>query len=267
MFALILIGVVTGLTTVLFGFGGGFVTVPVLAWVDASAGAAASTVAVATSSLVMAINAAIATAATPRATLWLLRKRRALLGLLGAGGLGGAVAALAAPPAVISWGFACYLAVTIVDVLARPGFFRPRPASTATTSAAIPAALGTPIGTLAAFLGVGGSVMTVPLLRRTGMRMAEATSLANPLTLCISVPACLTFLTTHHTTPPERALWAVGSLDLGAGLLLLAGSLPIVVVLRRRPPRIPDQTHAWGYLALLIIVLAASLTEATGLTG
>ena len=57
---LIGIGALTGLTTVLFGFGGGFVTVPVIVWADGGLGPAAAHVAVATSSVVMAVNACIA---------------------------------------------------------------------------------------------------------------------------------------------------------------------------------------------------------------
>lgn len=48
MLVLVLIGILAGLTTVLFGFGGGFVTVPVIVWADGALGAAAPAVAVAT---------------------------------------------------------------------------------------------------------------------------------------------------------------------------------------------------------------------------
>ena len=98
---LVLIGVLTGVTTVLFGFGGGFVTVPVIVWVDAAVGPDAGTVAVATSAIVMVVNAAVATAATPRPILARLRGRGRLLSLLAVGGLFGAAAALAAEFAVL----------------------------------------------------------------------------------------------------------------------------------------------------------------------
>ncbi|MEU2355450.1 sulfite exporter TauE/SafE family protein [Streptomyces misionensis] len=261
---LLAIGVLTGLTTVLFGFGGGFVTVPVVVWADAAAGPAASTVAVATSSLVMVVNAAVATAATPRPLLTGLRRRLPLLALLGAGGLAGAFAATFAPPTLITWGFVLYLAATLVDVLVRPGFLRPAhdgPAGDGTV--AVPAALGVPIGSVASFLGVGGSVLTVPLLRRSGLPMAAATALANPLTFCISAPACAFFLTAAPAAGDRvdtgALLLAAGSVDLGAVALLLLGAVPVVVLLRRRPPRIADRVHAWGYVALLALVLTAML--------
>lgn len=253
---LVLIGVLTGLTTVLFGFGGGFVTVPVIVWADAALGPAAGTVAVATSSIVMVVGAAVATTATSRVVLARLRGRGTLLGLLAAGGLLGALTALAVPAAVPSWGFVIYLVITIIDVLARPGFLRPAGlAHDDTSHRAIPTAAGAPIGAVAAFLGVGGSIMTVPLLRRAGLPMGHATALANPLTLAISFPAALVFLCAQHTTSLERAVFSVGIVDLGAAGLLLIGAIPVIVLLRRRPPRIPDQVHAWAYITLLVVAL------------
>ncbi|MGH8918004.1 MAG: TSUP family transporter, partial [Actinomycetes bacterium] len=58
-------GCLSGVTTVLFGFGGGFVTVPVIAAV--AGGGDALHVAVATSAVVMAVNSAGATVAGLRA--------------------------------------------------------------------------------------------------------------------------------------------------------------------------------------------------------
>ncbi|MFD9152396.1 sulfite exporter TauE/SafE family protein, partial [Streptomyces diastaticus] len=62
--ALLGVGLLAGTTTVLFGFGGGFVTVPVVVWANAALGADAARVAVATSVVVMVVNAAFATAVT-----------------------------------------------------------------------------------------------------------------------------------------------------------------------------------------------------------
>ncbi|MGW1635272.1 TSUP family transporter [Streptomyces lavendulae] len=259
---LVVVGVLTGLTTVVFGFGGGFVTVPVIVWVDAAAGPAAATVAVATSSLVMVVNAVVATAATPRPVLRRLRGTAPLLVLLALGGLCGAAAACSAPARLIHWGFVVYLALTVVDGLARPGFLRPAPAAAAgRRTFAVPAASGLPIGAVAAFLGVGGSVMTVPLLRRSGLPMGVTAALANPLTACVSAPACAVFLATAHGADTRAMVSAFGSVDLGAAALLLLGALPVVVLLRRRPPRIPDRLHAGGYLALLCLVLTAMLAR------
>jgi len=262
---LVLVGVLVGLTTVLFGFGGGFVTVPIVTVADAALGGDAVRVATATSALVMLVNAAVATASARRGTLAPLRGRAGLFVLLGTGGALGVVAARFAPDALLRWGFVAYLGVTVADLVLRPGFLRP-----ATTRAprgarsGVPTALGLPIGAAAAFLGVGGSVMTVPMMRRAGSTMTAAATLANPLTLAITLPAAAVTLlvpTTGLHAAGDAVAGLVGAVDLRAAAALLLGAMPVIVLLRRRPPRLPQSVHAWGYLALLV---AAGVAVAAG---
>ncbi|WP_438489869.1 TSUP family transporter [Streptomyces sp. S186] len=260
--ALIGIGLVTGVTTVLFGFGGGFVAVPVVVWADAALGADAMRVATATSALVMVVNAGFATAVTPRRVLGALRGSGVLLLLLAAGAATGALATRLAPAALVRWAFVGYLALTLVDLLLRPGFLRPR-APAGTTPAVprpIPSLLGVPIGAIAAFLGVGGSVMTVPAARRAGHTMQTATALANPLTVAIALPATAVSLGAAALPPASAAhVHLVGLVDVGAAAALLLGALPVIAVLRRRPPRIPDRLYARAYVGLLALVAVAML--------
>ncbi|MBQ0826172.1 sulfite exporter TauE/SafE family protein [Streptomyces tagetis] len=252
------IGVLTGVTTVLFGFGGGFVTVPVVMWVDAGLGPDAMRVATATSAVVMVVNAGFATAVTPRHVLDRLRGGGGLVPLLAAGASAGAFVALRAPSGPVRWAFVGYVAVTLADLLLRPGFLRPRAETTAGGPKPLPAWVGPPIGAVAAFLGVGGSVLTVPAMRRAGHTMRVATVLANPLTLAIALPATVVSLG-GSAAPVTAHLPAhlVGTVDLRAAALLLLGALPVIAVLRRRPPRIADRTHAWAYAALLAAVIMA----------
>ncbi|WP_098731680.1 sulfite exporter TauE/SafE family protein [Brevibacterium epidermidis] len=252
---LVFIGCLVGLTTVLFGFGGGFVTVPIITLVDADLGQDTARVAAATSALVMLVNAIVATVSTKRSTLAHLKGRWWLLGLLALGGGLGAFAGRFAPEVMLQWGFVAYIAATAIDLLARPGFFRRKAAvvdevgEVSEGGRGIAAVWGVPIGGLASFLGVGGSVMTVPMMRRSGATMTVATTLANPLTLVIMSPAVLvTILTPAAIDAPG----IVGSLDLVAAAALLIGGLPIIVFLRRRVPKIPEILHAWGYFVLLL---------------
>ncbi|MFD7064735.1 sulfite exporter TauE/SafE family protein [Streptomyces sp. NPDC059906] len=207
--ALLGIGLLTGVTTVLFGFGGGFVAVPVVMWADSALGADAMRVATATSALVMVVNAAFATAVTPRRVLAALRGGAPLLVLLGAGASAGALAARHAPAGLIRWAFVGYVALTVVDLLLRPGFLRPpAPAEAGASSPRpLPAVVGAPVGAAAAFLGVGGSVMTVPAMRRAGHTMHVATALANPLTLAIALPATTVFLGGSEDPPVRTRTW------------------------------------------------------------
>ncbi|WP_086831377.1 sulfite exporter TauE/SafE family protein [Streptomyces sp. NRRL B-24572] len=255
---LMAIGLLTGATTVLFGFGGGFVAVPVVVWADAALGTAAIPVATATSALVMLVNAAFATAVTPRPVLLALRGSSALLPLLAAGACAGAYASRLAPPALARWAFVAYTALTALDLLLRPGFLRTASRPGTEPARGLPAAAGAPIGAVAAFLGVGGSVMTVPAMRRAGHPMRVATALANPLTLAVALPAVAVSLA--GSPPPAATATGTGLVGLvdpyAAGALLL-GALPVIAVLRRRPPRIPDRVHACAYLGLLALVALA----------
>ncbi|SMX95664.1 hypothetical protein BSP239C_02660 [Brevibacterium sp. 239c] len=279
---LVLVGVLVGLTTVLFGFGGGFVTVPIITLVHADLGSDTARVAAATSALVMLVNAVVSTVSTKRETLAHLKGEWWLFILLAAGGAFGAFCAKFAPETLLKWGFVIYIAVTAIDLLARPGFFRRGGAKVRTKAVkgaggaavrvggvgaeealgeggrGIAALFGFPIGGLASFLGVGGSVMTVPMMRRSGATMTVATTLANPLTLIIMLPAVLVTITTHASTEVPGML---GSVDLRSALALLIGAIPLIVLLRRRVPKIPEVIHAWGYVILLItagVVVAVS---------
>ncbi|MCF8572126.1 sulfite exporter TauE/SafE family protein [Gordonia sp. HY002] len=258
MLVLIFVGLAVGVTTVLFGFGGGFVTVPIILLIDAARGPDALRIAVATSALVMLVNAVIATSATRRSVLAHLRGRRTLFSLLALGGAAGAVGALFVPDVVPRWGFVIYIGITVVDLLLRPGFFpgrgpvrRPKESS----DRALPDGWGIPIGGLASFLGVGGSVMTVPMMRRSGMDMGVATSLANPLTIAIAAPAMVVALVFGRGIASAPGL--IGTVDVASALALLAGAIPVIVLLRRRPPKISNAVHSWAYLALLVVAAIA----------
>ncbi|MBO0916652.1 TSUP family transporter, partial [Streptomyces laculatispora] len=180
--------------------------------------------------------------------------------LLAVGASAGAVATRLAPADLARWAFVAYVALTIADLLLRPGFLRPHTGGEAAPGAPRPlrAVLGAPVGAVAAILGVGGSVMTVPAMRRAGHTMQVATALANPLTLAIALPATAVSLCGAVVPAAGDAhVHLAGLVDLRAASALLLGALPVIAVLRRRPPRIPDRTHAWAYIGLLAMVTVA----------
>ena len=244
---LFVLGCLSGVTTVLFGFGGGFVTVPVV-YAVAATGPDAMHVAVGTSAAVMVVNSLGATLTLHRSG----RLRREYLWPLAAyvavGAVIGTLAATAAPDSLLHALFAAYLVVTILDSVLRRGFLHggtPRPLGRITTTAG-----GVGIGVVASFLGVGGSVMTVPLLRRRGLPMVEAAAMANPLSLPVAVIATAIYLTGPGPT---------GVVDPIAAAALLAGSLPTIALSRGLLPPIPDRAHAVAYVGLLIAALVTVL--------
>ncbi|MFJ5774486.1 sulfite exporter TauE/SafE family protein [Streptomyces sp. NPDC093094] len=260
LLVLLFFGCLTGVMTVLFGFGGGFVTVPVVHGVlTARSGTDtdAMHVAVATSAAVMVVNS-VAAALTQwrqgrlhRAYVW------PLAAFITAGAAAGALAATMVGDRTLRLLFAAYLLVTIADSLLRRGFLRaahqagPKPLGRATVTLG-----GTGIGVVAAALGVGGSVMTVPLLRRRGLPMAEATAMANPLSVPVAVVGTVVYALAA-TVPAGTG--QVGYVDPGAAVALLAGSLPTIAVARRVTGRVPDRVHSAAYVALLVIVLVATV--------
>ena len=250
------VGVLTGVTTVLFGFGGGFVTVPAVYVIAVAArdGDAMHT-AVATSTAVMIVNAGWATVATYRQGRLQRQYLWPITVFIGIGAALGAYAATLAPERLLHWLFVAYIAVTIVDCLARSGFVsrRTEPAPLGAVQVTLG---GTAIGAIASFLGVGGSVMTVPLLRRKGVDMATATSMANPLSLPVAVAGSLVYAVCGPATPGAGQL---GHIDLTAAATLLAGSLPTIAVIKRilHGRSIPDRVHAVSYVLMLVAVLVA----------
>lgn len=260
---LTLFGCLTGITAVLFGFGGGFVVVPLLyRMLSASHGAddpvgqSAMHIAVATSTCVMIINALIATAKHRRAGNLIRHYLWPLGGFIAMGAIVGAIAAVWVSGEVIRYAFIGYLGVTIVDCLLRRGFLTqnadviPRRLGVMENSAG-----GVGIGVIATFLGVGGSVMTVPLLRRCGLSMSQATSMANPLSVPVALVGTLTYMALAGFSQADLGAWFVGYVDLLAFAVLTLGSL---VGIRLAAPwigRIADRVHAWVYIGLLIIVL------------
>lgn len=258
---LLLFGCLTGITTVLFGFGGGFVTVPVVygLWsVTAHSGADAMHVAVATSTAVMVVNSVFATLSQWRQG----RLRREYIWPMAAfvlvGAVAGSFAATRIGDTALRVLFAAYLLATIADSLLRKGFLsvprarEPRPLSRPARTLG-----GVGIGSVAACLGVGGSVMTVPLLRRRGLPMAEATAMANPL----SVPVAVVGSAVYALAAPALHARAgrLGYIDLLACAALLGGSLPTIALARRAAARVPDRVHSVAYVALLVIVLLVML--------
>ncbi|MHC8288292.1 sulfite exporter TauE/SafE family protein [Pseudomonas sp. XS1P51] len=266
---LALFGCMTGVTAVLFGFGGGFVVVPLLYRMllashgtDDPIGQSAMHIAVATSTCVMIVNALVASGKHHRAGNLIRHYLWPLGGFIGLGAVVGAVAAMWVSGEVIRYAFIAYLGVTIVDCLFRRGFLThadnaiPRRLGRAEASGG-----GVGIGAIATFLGVGGSVMTVPLLRRCGLNMSQATSMANPLSLPVALAGTVTYMAMAGFTEFDLGAWFVGYVDLLAFAVLTMGSL---VGIRLATPwigRIPDRIHARVYIGLLIIVMLSMLVR------
>ncbi|MDH0300818.1 MULTISPECIES: sulfite exporter TauE/SafE family protein [unclassified Pseudomonas] len=262
-----LFGLCAGITTLLFGFGGGFFAVPLLyALLLASHGAGtavaqhAMQIAVATSAMVMIFSSALATWRHQRAGSLRWDLVRPLAPAIAAGALLGAWAALYVASAWLRWLFIAYLLLSLLDAWLRPGFVRASERRLDTLGSASATLIGVPIGALAALLGVGGSVMTVPLLRRRGASMRTATAMANPLSLPMALAATLVYALVP-VGQIELGDGLLGLIDLRAALVMTAGAWLGMHLAAPLLGRIPDSVHARAYLALLACVLMVMLVN------
>lgn len=249
-------GFLTGITTILFGFGGGFVVVPFVYHLISASGeqpGQAMHIAVATSTAVMILNASYATLTNWRSGNLLRETIMPLIFFIGIGAALGAFASSLLADGVIRGLFVVYMAVTIADCLFRQGFLI-KPARAELSPVTLWGG-GPLIGGIATLLGVGGSVMTVPLLRRHGYDMKYCVSAANPLSIPVAVIGALMYIVLgwHEMSGPQY----LGYVNLNIlGLLVVAGIAGIVFA-RRCLPKVSDALHAKIYVLLLIAVLIA----------
>lgn len=175
-------------------------------------------------------------------------------------GIAGALLALSANGRWLRWLFVGYLLVTILDCYFRPGFMAPGVRRSAPV-AARELTTGGVIGLIASFLGVGGSVMTVPLMRRRGATMPEAAATANLLTLPLSASATATWVAMSGVSPAGLPAGFLGHIWLSAAALLVAGSWLGLRLAARWLTRLPDRWHARIYPLLLIAVLLVMIFQ------
>ena len=253
-----LAGLTTGITTVLFGFGGGFVVVPFVYQLlrrQPELTGNAMHIAVATSTAVMVFNAGWVSYQNWRAGKLSSRILLPLLWFIAIGAFVGSWLAGMLSEGFVRTLFILYMLVTMGDCLLRKGFFSnsaPRQLSSFRATGG-----GITIGMIAALLGVGGSVMTVPLLRRHGYAMRECISAANLLSLPVAICGAVTYTISGWHKIPAAGFLGFISLKI-LGVLILTGWAGIVFS-RRIIPAVPDIWYARIYVLLLCLVLVAML--------
>lgn len=97
--------------------------------------------------------------------------------------------------------------------------------------------------------------MTVPLMRRRSAEMAQATAMANPLSLPMALTGTLTYILLARNETSEFGSGFAGYVDIQAFVLLIAGSSAGAETLCSADWPYPDRFYAKSYLALLIFVL------------
>lgn len=265
---LCLFGFISGITTALFGFGGGFITVPLLyALITLVWGSQldvrdiAMQIAVATSTCVMIFSSSVSSRAHYlKGNLdWKMIKPFILP--ISIGGVLGAMIALSVDSEWIRWIFIGYLVVTILDCFIRPGFMKTQPKGINLNQGSYLAegTIEMLIGTVAAFLGVGGSVMTVPLMRRRGASMLQAAAFANPLTLPMAITGSVMYFYFAVEKHIELGSGFWGMIYIKGALILIATSWLGIRFASFLMPYLSDKRHAQSYPILLMVVIGVML--------
>ena len=264
---LIVVGIITGVAAGLFGFGGGFVIVPVVYHLFP----AYDLLSAANSGYLLQIGVATSTSVMIMGTIYASLKHHLagnidwssvfpLAAYIGIGAAIGAYVATVMPGSWIKLFFILYILGVIADCLLRKGFRDDSGGHEFHHMGRVTEFLaGLVIGAIASLLGVGGSVMTVPLMRRHGARMKNAVAMANPLSFPVAIIGTLTYVLAarqHHIDLGPRYL---GFVHLPSFAILSVCSILGVELAVRTLPKIPDKAHAVIYVGLLILVVITML--------
>ena len=253
---LVAVGLLLGITAILFGFGGGFAVVPVVyhlfpayGLVSAADAHYAMQIGVATSTAVMIVGTIYATLKQHREGNIDWSSVFPLAAYIAVGAAIGAYAAALMPGHVLRVLFIVYIAGVIADCVLRKGFIEDETGHHFRKLGRVTeAATGVVIGAVASLLGVGGSVMTVPLMRRHGARMKSATALANPLSFPVAVVGTLTYVLAARHHDIDLGPGYLGFVHLEAFVILSLFSIAGVELAERAFPKMPDKVHAYTYV-------------------
>lgn len=262
-------GCLSGVLTILFGFAGGFVVVPLVYTTirfHATAGSMAYDFAfksaIATSLLLMIINSGMASYQQYKngkikwpyifpLAYWIAMG--AILGILGSFYLSANF---------LKWAFVVYLAITIVDCVLRQIKHNPNRTETVRLLGPKERSIGgIVIGAVAAALGVGGSVMTVPLFRRCGLDMSSAVALANPLSMPLAIAGTMTFVVGYILQPVDLGMHFMGYFYYPALLCLVVGGYTGMKLAGAWSNKLSNRIHERGYIVLLSLVLLSILWQ------
>lgn len=251
------IGIMIGILSSMFGFGGGFIVVPILyAFLpDTIPSAYLMHTAIGTSLAVMIINSSNSTFnhAKQGNVTWSVFRR--LVGSIAIGSLIGGILAVYIESDFLRYAFICLLIYVLLSNLINKSFTTAVQAQTFTLPNQRSASFaGTGIGFISTLLGIGGSTMTIPYLRNRGMRMIHAVALATPLGLPVAIVGAATYLIMGMQIEgmPSSTL---GFIYIPALVGFTMGGFIGVPVGRSWAQKLTDTVFSKVYLFLLFIVV------------
>jgi len=256
---LIVFGIFAGITSSLFGFGGGFIVVPLIFRLVAGSKYSMQ-VAIATSVCIMVVNCLSSIYRHSKKGNILWEYVFPIIYYVSVGALLGAIIASKLSGTVVRVLFIAYMAYVIYNCLFKKHFINQLKETTMLTKTQS-ALSGTVIGIIAAALGVGGSILTVPLMRKMGLTMKHAVALANPLSLPVAIVGSLTYAMAGIMAHVHLGKLYVGFIYLPAVLIFGVCGFIGVPIGAKLAGVIPDKIHAKVYVLLLFLTLTAMIIE------
>lgn len=247
-----LVGIAAGVIAGLFGIGGGVVIVPALVFALNQQGVDPAVVihlAIGTSLAIITVTgASSALGHWKQGAVVVDLLKRMLPGLMIGAVLGGVIAGqLRAELLEVYFGLFMLL-LAIHMLLAKPPKARHQPAGMPTMTAA-----GTLIGTFSALFGVGGGVLSVPWLARSGASLAHAIGTSAACSLPIAAVGVLTFIITGQGQATLPA-YSTGYLYWPAFLGVAIFSVPCARLGARLTHYLPPRLLKCLFALLLLLV-------------
>lgn len=269
--ALLLVGCVSGLTSGLFGIGGGAVMVPALFYAFSELGVPEAVVmhcAVATSAAVIILNATRSTrahharGAVEMSLVWPGRAWWQSYALWI--GVGAFVAAVWIAPklssAMLTRIFAAIaLLVALQFIFGRPSFTLRK----TVPKGPAPLLAGGGVGILSSLMGIGGGSLSVPLLAICGTPIHRAIGTAAAFGLLIAVPATIGFIVSGWAVV-GRPFGSLGYVNLLGFALITVAAWPFVPLGAKLAHRL-DATFLRRIFGICLALVALNMARKTGL--
>jgi uncharacterized protein len=257
----LIIGILVGILSSMFGFGGGIVIVPVLYWLLPQQSVPAKyvmIVSVATSLAIMIINSANSTYSHHKRgnVTWDVFLK--LAPFISIGALFGAFATDLIGGDVVRYMFVGFLVYIILMSIYKRSFVQPISGDFILPNNSRLGAAGTFIGFFAVMLGIGGSVITVPFLRKCNMKMVNAVALAVPLGLPIALVGAISYIYLGYGQEGLPA-GCIGFVYIPALIGIASGGFIGVPLGTFLTAKLPDHLFSKIYLALLFLVVISML--------
>lgn len=110
------------------------------------------------------------------------------------------------------------------------------------------------IGVLSSMIGVGGAIMTIPLMSYTGMQIQRAIGTGAALGILISLPGALGYAITGLPHLDELPPWSLGYISLPAVLLIIPASMLAAPVGVKASHALPKRVLRRVFAVVLVIV-------------